>query len=463
MVHLGTVRPGSTVYVPFETFAASTGAPITITNLATSDILVYKAGSTTQRASASGFTLLDTDGIDFDATTGIHGFSIDLADNTTAGFWSAGSSYFIVVSPITVDGVTMSFLAASFTIGQPGALLDTTIATLASQTSFTLTSGPAEDDALNGSVLVVHDVASAVQQCQVVVLDYTGATKTVTLAAAGTFTIAATDNVSVYPKTNVAALGGTNYTAGAIPAAVAGSAGGLVVLGANTASVFSVTCSAGPGLKLEGGSDQHGLHLVAGGSLDPRHGLYAVGNAGGGNGAKFEGGAGGGAGLHTVGSGAGSGILAERGGTGVSQDILLLNSNSQSMADAMWGAPWAAYTAATTTFGYLQTAVGVRAAVGLASANLDTQLAAIAAYIDTEVAAIKTVTDQFTAAQTEPTAVPAANATPLQKIAWLGVLARNLITQTATTQTLKADNGTTTIATSTVSDDGTTFSRGEWQ
>jgi hypothetical protein len=41
-------------------------------------------------------------------------------------------------------------------------------------------------------------------------------------------------------------------------------------------------------------------------------------------------------------------------------------------------------------------AANTRDAVGLASANLDTQLAAIAAYIDTEVAAIKAKTDQLT-------------------------------------------------------------------
>lgn len=41
-------------------------------------------------------------------------------------------------------------------------------------------------------------------------------------------------------------------------------------------------------------------------------------------------------------------------------------------------------------------AAGVRAAVGLASANLDTQLSAIDDYIDTEVAAIKAKTDQLT-------------------------------------------------------------------
>lgn len=42
------------------------------------------------------------------------------------------------------------------------------------------------------------------------------------------------------------------------------------------------------------------------------------------------------------------------------------------------------------------TASGIRSAVGLASANLDTQLAAIDDYVDAEVAAIKAKTDQLT-------------------------------------------------------------------
>jgi hypothetical protein len=44
------------------------------------------------------------------------------------------------------------------------------------------------------------------------------------------------------------------------------------------------------------------------------------------------------------------------------------------------------------------TAAGVRSAIGLASANLDTQLATIAGYIDTEVAAIKAKTDTLPSA-----------------------------------------------------------------
>ena len=214
MLNLGIVKPGTTIYVPFATYDSNDpSASVTLTGLATTDIEVYKDGSVTQRASDAGYTLLDTDGIDFDATTGIHGFSINLADNTTAGFYASGSQYFVVVASITVDAATVNFIAARFEIGYPDALLNTTIATLASQTSFTLTVGPAEDDALNGCIVAIHDVASAVQMGFAVVLDYTGSTKTVTLTAGTTFTAAATDNIAFYPPVNVTHIGATAQTA----------------------------------------------------------------------------------------------------------------------------------------------------------------------------------------------------------------------------------------------------------
>lgn len=195
-VNLGTVIPGSTIYVPFGSTATS-GASSTISGLVVGDIKIYKNGSTTERASTSGFTLLDTDGIDFDGIVGINGFSINLADNTTAGFYACGSRYFVVVSSITNDGQTVNFVAAQFLIGYPDALLNTTIAALISQTSFELTAGPAENDALNGMEVVIHDVASAVQMGRAVILDYDGGSKGVTLLTPTTFTIAATDHVSV--------------------------------------------------------------------------------------------------------------------------------------------------------------------------------------------------------------------------------------------------------------------------
>lgn len=115
-IHLGYRPAGSVIYVPFHTFNAD-GASVTITGLAVTDIEVYKNGSTTQRASDAGYALLDTDGIDFDGLTGIHGFSIDTSDNTDSGFYAAGSHYWVVVSAITVDSQTVSFVAATFDLG----------------------------------------------------------------------------------------------------------------------------------------------------------------------------------------------------------------------------------------------------------------------------------------------------------------------------------------------------------
>jgi hypothetical protein len=62
----------------------------------------------------------------------------------------------------------------------------------------------------------------------------------------------------------------------------------------------------------------------------------------------------------------------------------------------------------------------------------------------------------------EPSAVPAATATLEDKISWMAALARNKITQTATTQTLRNDADSGNIATSTTSDDGSTFTRSEF-
>lgn len=108
------VPAGDVLPVFFDTFAGSTGASITMSGLAVTDIEIYKDGSTTQRASDAGYTLLDTDGIDFDGLTGIHGFSIDTGDNTDSGFYTVGAWFTVVVSAITVDSQTVSFIACQF-------------------------------------------------------------------------------------------------------------------------------------------------------------------------------------------------------------------------------------------------------------------------------------------------------------------------------------------------------------
>jgi hypothetical protein len=74
----------------------------------------------------------------------------------------------------------------------------------------------------------------------------------------------------------------------------------------------------------------------------------------------------------------------------------------------------------------------------------------------------KTLSDLTSTAQTELAAVPASTANLGDMIKWIFLVARNKITQTSTTQIVKANDSSTTVASSTVSDDGTTFTRGKY-
>lgn len=210
MIDLGQVKPGSTIRIPFGSYAAATGASAATTNYAAADIQIYKDGSATQRASTAGFTAT----ADFDTLTGINLVVITLSDNTTTGFFTAGSEYIVVVADVTIDAQTVRFPIARFTIDMPGSLLATSIATLASQTSFTLTAGSANDSTYVGCVAYVQAIASAIQCAVGYISAYTGATKTVTLAQdPAIYTMAAGDNIILFPPSNTQAIG-ANTTAG---------------------------------------------------------------------------------------------------------------------------------------------------------------------------------------------------------------------------------------------------------
>tara|TARA_R110000772_G_scaffold194082_1_gene304872 strand:- start:48 stop:1058 length:1011 start_codon:yes stop_codon:yes gene_type:complete len=102
------------VYVDFDSIDAL-GGSTSITGLALADIKIYKNGGVTQRTSTAGIVLLDTDGIDFDGIVGINGISIDLSDNTDVGFYVAGD-FWVVIDSIVLEGQTVSFTAATFSI-----------------------------------------------------------------------------------------------------------------------------------------------------------------------------------------------------------------------------------------------------------------------------------------------------------------------------------------------------------
>lgn len=92
----------------------------------------------------------------------------------------------------------------------------TTIATLASQTSFTLTGGSADNSAYVGATLICTDQTTAAQKCVGIISAYTGSTKTITLAAdPGVFTMATGDLITILAESK------------ALPAQLFGVAGGL--------------------------------------------------------------------------------------------------------------------------------------------------------------------------------------------------------------------------------------------
>jgi len=110
--------------------------------------------------------------------------------NQTDLDWADGGRLDVILDAVNTNAAAI--LASAH-------LLSTTIATLASQTSFTLTAGSADDDAYNDCTVVVTDVSTATQKAVGLIKDYTGSTKTVTLLAdPGIFTMAATDLVTIF-------------------------------------------------------------------------------------------------------------------------------------------------------------------------------------------------------------------------------------------------------------------------
>jgi len=86
--------------------------------------------------------------------------------------------------------------------------------------------------------------------------------------------------------------------------------------------------------------------------------------------------------------------------------------------------------------------------------------AANVATVDTVVDAIKVVTDQLVASHAEPSGVPAANETPLNKLAYLFAGLRNQITVTATKKQFYDDAGSA-MWEKDLTDDGTTYTETE--
>lgn len=292
MINFGPVPAGSVLPVFFSSYGKTNGESISLSGLAVTDIEIYKGTSMTQRASDAGYTLLDTDGIDIDTITGIHGFSIDTGDNTDASFYAAGSFYNVVVSAVTIDSQTVNFIAATFRI------------------------------VAGESVAGVPEV------------DLTHVAGTAVTAAAG------------IPEVKVASIAANAITATAINADAITDAkvASDVTIASVTGAVGSVTGNVGGNVVGSVASVTAGVTLAASAVQAIWDALTSA--------------------LTTIGS----------------IGKLLVDNINATISSRL---PTSSYTAPLD-------AAGTRSAVGLASANLDTQLAAIDDAVDTEIATLVT-------------------------------------------------------------------------
>jgi hypothetical protein len=78
-----------------------------------------------------------------------------------------------------------------------------------------------------------------------------------------------------------------------------------------------------------------------------------------------------------------------------------------------------------------------------------------------KISTVQSVTDLFTSAHAEPSGVPPANETVLNKIAWVFKSLRNKLTVTTTAMTYYDDDETAESWKKTLQDDGTTYTEGE--
>lgn len=168
MKHLGDFDAASVLYTKFTTYRPSTGAPFTLGG--TPVVSIYKDGSVTQ--STAGITLT----VDFDGLTGLHHLAIDTSADGT--FFSAGSHFEAVITTGTVDSVSVvGSCVASFSLRKDSALK----ATVAGRTLDVSAGGEAGMDWANiGSPTTAVNLSATNIDVDQVVASVSGAVGSVT-------------------------------------------------------------------------------------------------------------------------------------------------------------------------------------------------------------------------------------------------------------------------------------------
>ena len=313
----------------------------------------------------------------------------------------------------------------------PQLLQNTTIATLASQTSFTLTAGSADDDAYVGAVIVVTDQSTSTQKAVGSISAYTGSSKTVTLTSdPAIFTMAVGDTVDIIANASTAP------TAAAVADAVLDEAlSGHATAGTLGKAVSDIVADTNE-LQMD---DVPGL-IAALNDLDAAGVRTAVGLASANLDTQL-------AALPTAAENRAEMDSNSTQLAAIVADTAEIGAAGAGLSAIPWNAAWDAEVQSECADAL--TAYGAATAADAASP----------AEVATEVAdALATDT------HSEVASVPAANAPLSEKIGWLFLLARNKGTFNKSTGVgvVRNNADSADVATFTAADDGTTVTRPEW-
>lgn len=158
MLNIGLVDSGSTITIPVSHSIGTGAAGSFSTPLVVGDLDIYDASAginLTQRSSSAGFAVDDS----FDGVTGLSVYTIDLSDDTDAGFYSHGKTYIVSLTPGgTIDSVSVASWVATFTIESASQKASRTY-----QEAVFITDTVANDSGNNGTTVDLQDFLDAQQ------------------------------------------------------------------------------------------------------------------------------------------------------------------------------------------------------------------------------------------------------------------------------------------------------------
>ena len=516
MNYQGDFLEDATVYIPFNTFDSNDpSASVTITNLAQGDVEIWKNG-VVQATPGSGVTLT----LNIGTNNGTHLIAVDTSDVTDAGFYAINADYQVRINGTTIDGATVNAWVGTFSIENRFKEVDVAAisgdATAADNLEAVLlgTGDTADVDLVARSLKLNNDADVALE----VLSSDDSAIKAVSTAS-GKHGMELAGNVAGdglratggSTGMGIHALGGSTSGSG-LYAEAQTDGDGIDVIGKGNATngIYAEGGAvSGAGIHAQGGStsgngitaeaqtDGDGIFALAKGAGE--HGIYAKGGDTSGDGIHAEaqtegdgiyalakgtnqhgilavGGNTSGDGIHAnAAAGNGNGMSLVKHGTGKDLDAdeidnILTDTNEiqgKLPTNKFMGSSDGADDDGTLNTIATDTTTDIPALIATAQSDLDIITGESGVLIDTDAVdaddlKADAITEIWAKAMTDlAQGAPSATASVFTAINYLYEAWRNKKTVTATLETTFKNDGTTGLTKSTVSDNGTTFTKAE--